>query len=302
MVTVWRSSWVMMIALLLWSCSQDTVYSPVTTPVVIPPAEIANIPAPVVRAEPRSKYGNPASYVVFGERYHVLPTARDYVETGRASWYGPGFHEKLTSTRESYDMHAMTAAHKTLPIPCFVEVTNLENGRRIIVRVNDRGPFVAGRIIDLSYAAAHKLDMVEAGTIPVRVVALTTPTNQVVNYEKLAGNPGLPRQTYDVPANTTAVDSSSNIATHSDTNYSSTPSVIFLQLGAFANQDNALALQEKLTNQLEQGVMVFSDTNSGRLLHRVQIGPLADPATAELTKDRLWRLGYHDVKIIGTVE
>jgi rare lipoprotein A len=128
-----------------------------------------DIPDAVPREEPLAAYGNPDTYKVYGTSYHVMRSARGYSEKGIASWYGPDFHGKRTSTREPYDMHAMTAAHKTLPLPCYVRVTNLENGRQAVVRVNDRGPFVGDRIIDLSYAAAQKLCVVANGTAMVKV-------------------------------------------------------------------------------------------------------------------------------------
>src|ERR1019366_1818238 len=121
-------------------------------------------------------YGNPPFYEVFGKRYYVLPSSADYVEIGVASWYGPGFHEIRTSTHEPYDMYGMTAAHKTLPLPAYVRVTNLQNGRSVVVRVNDRGPFVGNRIIDLSYTAAAKLDMLRNGTAMVEVRSIDSPT------------------------------------------------------------------------------------------------------------------------------
>ena len=131
------------------------------------------IPDAVPRAEPRGTRGNPPFYEVFGKRYYVMASSDGWVERGTASWYGPGFHAASTSLGERYDMYAMTAAHKTLPIPCYAEVTNLRNGRRVVVRINDRGPFVGDRIIDLSYTAAAKLDMLLAGTAPVEVRVLT---------------------------------------------------------------------------------------------------------------------------------
>lgn len=127
---------------------------------------------PMPGEEPRSKYGNPPSYEVNGETYHVLPTARGYQERGRASWYGEDFHGKRTSSGEPYNMHAMTAAHRTLPLPTYVRVTNVENAREIIVRVNDRGPFVEDRVIDLSYAAATELGLIRNGTGEVEVTAI----------------------------------------------------------------------------------------------------------------------------------
>jgi len=119
--------------------------------------------------EPLSRYGNPSSYEIKGVRYHLLNSNENYREVGKASWYGNKFHGRLTSNREIYNMYEMTAAHKTLPIPCYVEVTNLENGRKAIVRVNDRGPFIEDRIIDLSYAAATKLGVLDNGTATVLV-------------------------------------------------------------------------------------------------------------------------------------
>ena len=122
--------------------------------------------------EQPSRYGNMESYVVFGERYYVRDSSKGYDETGYASWYGKKFHGRLTSNREKYDMYEVSAAHKTLPLPSYVEVTNLDNGRKLVVRVNDRGPFHDGRIIDLSYKAADMLDIVNKGVQKVRVVAL----------------------------------------------------------------------------------------------------------------------------------
>jgi rare lipoprotein A len=118
--------------------------------------DVSNIPNAVPRDLPKSPYGNPKRYTVNGVTYHVLPTAKNYQATGIASWYGKKFHGRLTSTRERYNMFAMTAASPVLPIPSFVRVTNLRNGRSVIVKVNDRGPFAPNRILDLSYAAAKK--------------------------------------------------------------------------------------------------------------------------------------------------
>jgi rare lipoprotein A len=123
-------------------------------------------------AAPPSATGNPTSYVVFGQRYFVLGSSEGFQEQGYASWYGDDFHGKRTSSGVAYDMYAMTAAHKHLPIPTHVRVENLENGRNIVVEVNDRGPFVDGRVIDLSYAAASELGVVGPGTAQVRVTAL----------------------------------------------------------------------------------------------------------------------------------
>ncbi len=131
-----------------------------------------SVPDAVPRVEPRSKSGNPDTYVVFGKRYSTLPASTGFVERGVASWYGEDFHGKRASNGEPYDMFAMTAAHKSLPLPTYARVTNLENGRSVVVRVNDRGPFVGDRVIDLSWVAAAKLRLANKGTGMVEVRAI----------------------------------------------------------------------------------------------------------------------------------
>lgn len=148
---------------------------PDSTPDYVPDVDL--IPEPEVVAEPRSRVGNRATYTVLGKKYHVLQNPDGYAEQGLASYYGSKFHGRRTSNLEVYDMNAFTAAHKTLPLPSFARVTNLENGKSVIVRVNDRGPFHAGRIVDLSYAAAVKLGITQRGTGKVEVRALTPGTD-----------------------------------------------------------------------------------------------------------------------------
>jgi rare lipoprotein A len=135
-------------------------------------ADFSNIPDAVPKVEPKSQFGNPESYVVFGRRYRTMDSSDGYVARGVASWYGPTFHGRRTSSGEPYDMYAMTAAHKTLPLPTYARVTNLQNGRSAVVKVNDRGPFYADRVIDLSYAAASKLGVVKNGTAFVEIRAI----------------------------------------------------------------------------------------------------------------------------------
>lgn len=142
-----------------------------TTPDYVP--DVDCIPEPVVTAEPRSPVGNRSPYTVLGKRYHVLDRVEGYQEQGIASYYGAKFHGRRTSNQEVYDMYAFTAAHKSLPLPSFARVTNLDNGASVVVRVNDRGPFHEGRVIDLSYAAAVKLGITQRGTGRVEVRALT---------------------------------------------------------------------------------------------------------------------------------
>jgi rare lipoprotein A len=139
-------------------------------------ARLAKLPNPKVQALPRSKTGNGPVYKVWGKQYEVLPSAVGYRQSGGASWYGVKFHGRLTSSREPFDMYQLTAAHRSLPIPSFVRVTNLQNGKSSVVRVNDRGPFHSERIIDLSYAAAVKLGFHQQGTTQVLVEALAADT------------------------------------------------------------------------------------------------------------------------------
>ncbi len=295
MVKLLHASLLLTALVSLYSCTQ---HQPRTVP-VLTPEQVARVPSPIPRAEPRSKYGNPAKYEVFGVDYRVMNSARGYDQQGKASWYGPGFHGKLTSTRETYDMYAMTAAHKSLPLPCYVEVTNLLNGRQIVVRVNDRGPFVEGRIIDLSYVAAQKLDVIEAGTAPVRVRALTTPTQQVLNYEKLPdGDPGLARGALEVERNqpTQVAVSGNNTVIETPADYQVPTSSYYLQLGAFSEADNAYALQARLSQQTSHSVIVMADEYGA--LHRVQVGPIDNEPAAQRARQQFINLGYQQPKII----
>ncbi|HLY53758.1 MAG TPA: septal ring lytic transglycosylase RlpA family protein, partial [Steroidobacteraceae bacterium] len=195
-----------LIASMLAACASHPRRLPPSPPPApaAPPAGLAAVPDAVPRAEPRAAHGNPPFYDALGHRYFVLASSEGYDERGVASWYGPTFHGGSTSSGEPYDMYAMTAAHKTLPLPTYARVTNLRNGKSVVVRINDRGPFVANRIIDLSYTAAAKLDMVRDGTAMVEVRALT---------------PGAP----DVMGRSAQAP----------------PAALYLQAGAFADPGNA---------------------------------------------------------------
>lgn len=184
---------------------------------------VDHLPEPVPRREPRARHGNMPSYTVLGRTFRVMDSAEGFVERGIASWYGYKFHGRHTSSRELYDMCAFTAAHRNLPLPSYVRVTHLETGRSVVVRVNDRGPFHADRVIDLSYAAARRIGMVEAGTAPVEVRVLKGP------YQRVAAARPDPRPRGARPA--PAVDG---------------PQVV--QVGAFADRLNA----ERLAQQLAQ--------------------------------------------------
>ena len=244
-----------------------------------PPRDLASIPDAVPRPEPRSRYGNPPSYEVFGQRYYLLPTAEGHVERGMASWYGPGFHNERTSSGEPYDMYAMTAAHKTLPIPVYAEVTNLRNGRRVVVRINDRGPFVGDRIIDLSYTAAWKLDMLREGTAPVEVRVLT-PGRATPQQAATAPAPPPP----PAPAPTPGVEPGPIVNQ-------------WLQAGSFTQRDNAERLLATLAAHGITAARIEAHEAGGHVLHRVRVGPLSGRAELEDYVERLRLLGVPDARL-----
>jgi len=232
------------------------------TPAAIPapPAPGAQPPSPDAvpdaqpRAEPRSRNGNPPFYDVLGKRYYVLSSSVGYVERGVASWYGPGFHKVRTSIGEPYDMYAMTAAHTTLPLPTYVRVTNLQNGRSVVVRVNDRGPFVDNRIIDLSYTAAGKLDMLRNGTAIVEVRSIDPATAIAPAEVARAADTDVPPAAPGHPLQVRA---------------------FFVQAGAFSDPKNADRLAEKLRGGGYGTVFVRENEIAGRRMFRVRIGPIS---------------------------
>jgi rare lipoprotein A len=225
---------------------------------------VADLPGePTPRPEPRSRYGNTPEYEVLGRTYRVLPSSRNYRERGVASWYGKKFHGRLTSNREPYDMFAMTAAHKTLPLPTYVRVRNLSNNRSIIVRVNDRGPFAHNRLIDLSYGAALKLDIVKTGTSLVEVTAI-------------------------------------DFDAHTDTQDFSAPDrdgSVYVQIGAFGSRDNAGRLQSRLQDAGIKDSFVYIDQER-RDLFRVRIGPVRDVEYYDELTNRLETLGIRDQYLV----
>lgn len=233
-----------------------------------------NIPDAVPVFEQRTSAGNKSPYTVLGETYQVMPESTGYTATGKASWYGKKFHGYKTSNGETYDMYKMSAAHRNLPIPSYVRVTNLDNGRSGIVRVNDRGPFHSDRIMDLSYAAAVKLDMIRTGTARIRIEAIEPSNNAYAANE--ANKDTLPRNSKKAPAARPAP--ATTVATAKpDTDVPQKTPVAdgntYLQAGAFRNQDSALALREKLASLT--GMPVNVDSMQG--FFKVRIGPLADP-------------------------
>jgi rare lipoprotein A len=258
---------------LLAGCAgpRDTVYGGDTDGAPVRPPDVTRIPDPVPRAESRSSRGNPPFYEVMGRRYYVMDAADGYRERGVASWYGTKFHGRLTSSGEPYDMYAMTAAHKTLPLPTYVRVTHRGNGRSVIVRVNDRGPFIGDRIIDLSYAAAVRLGMHIDGTAEVEVEALE-------------------------PESAQAAPMVAAVSAEAPTEQAPRPTV-WLQVGAFSDEANAARLKDRLTGKGIADVTLLAEQRARHSIYRVRIGPLGAVDEAERMLDRVRELGIKDAHL-----
>lgn len=230
------------------------------------PVDVSHIPNAVPKHEKRTRAGNPSTYVVLGKRYHVLKSSTGFSERGIASWYGNKFHGHKTSNGETYDMYAMTAAHKTLPIPCYVQVTNLQNGKQVIVRVNDRGPFHENRIIDLSYAAAKKLGITAKGTglVEIRTVEPGQPAPPVTRVA-----------TNKAPALQTPI----------------AKPVLYLQLGSFIERNNAESLRAQLVLNNVHAAAIQQTTVDRHNIYRVRIGPLTTVEEADRIASQISSLG-----------
>ena len=223
----------------------------------------------VPKSEPYHPYHNGSrDYVVAGHRYHVLKTAKGYVKTGYASWYGSKFHGNETSTQERYNLYGMTAASTELPLPSYVQVTNLRNGKQVVVRVNDRGPFHSKRIIDLSYVAAKKLGFEDIGTAPVRVVGIDPKTWK--------------KEPLPQPEPTKTKSSTKNKG-------------IYLQVGAFTNQNNAKQLSTKLEKLTNKPTCIKRSNN----LYRVHVGPIANSTQSDKLKNVLKENGFNKVVVVN---
>jgi len=258
-----------------------------------------NLPADQVpRQEPLSKYGNPPSYEVFGKTYYTIPSSQGFVQRGIASWYGKKFHGRRTSSGEPYDMFGMTAAHTQLPLPTYVQVTNLKNGKQVVLRVNDRGPFHGNRIIDLSYTAATKLDIIREGTGLVEVRALdprnyhlaknNSETAIEVNAAEI--NPTITEQT---AGNVETIAVSLEPESNPDSVMEKDPQV-FVQVGAFGDRENAKQLQHQLSELNLGEVSISSITQNSKQLHRVRIGPLETVQSADDAVVELNSMGLND--------
>jgi len=234
--------------------------------------DVSHIPDAKPRHASRSRYGNPDSYVVYGVRYHVMKNSKGYRERGVASWYGNKFHGRRTSSGEAYDMYAMTAAHKSLPLPTYVQVTNLNNGRQVVVKVNDRGPFVKNRLIDLSYTAAKKLGISATGTGLVEVRAISPGRHPVKKQRQTTGK-----------TVTAALPGSLNM---------------YLQVGAFANRINAEQLQVSLQTLLSARVSIERMTQNQLPLFRVRVGPVASVSELDRMTELLGKQGIDSPHIV----
>jgi rare lipoprotein A len=248
----------------------------------------ATAPAPqgggAGRTDGHANHGNPPFYEVAGQRYYVLASAADFLERGVASWYGPDFHGHSTSSGETYDMYAMTAAHRTLPLPCYARVTNLANGRSVVVRINDRGPFVGNRIVDLSYAAARALDIVRTGTA---FVELRTIAPGEIGSEVAAAPAAAPASAPSEPAAPTAPVTAPVIA----------PVALYIQVGAFAEADNAQRVIDRLQSTGMPHVFTVMSAGNGRTLRRVRIGPIGTVEEFDQLAARLAALGYPEARL-----
>lgn len=233
-----------------------------TAPQRLPTA--AELADPIPRTEAFSRQGNRA-YSLFGEQYSIIENVQGFSEQGVASWYGRKFHGHLTSNGEYFDMFNMTAAHKSLPLPIYVKVTNLDNGREAIVRVNDRGPFHAGRIIDLSYAAAYKLGVTATGTANVRIDVVTPPMKEL----------GQPTTTAPQASETTTAIIAEQL---------------FVQVAATANRDNAVQLSSRLHDIYALTATLVERDG----LHRILVGPFTELEAARWL-DTLQENGYQGV-------
>jgi rare lipoprotein A len=273
------------VACLIACCSKPQLRKPVVDGAPIGSVDISKIPEPVPKFEALSRYGNHSPYRVFGKQYEVMSSRAGYKVRGIASWYGTKFHGNLTSNREPYDMYAFTAAHKSLPLPTYARVTNLDNQQSVIVRINDRGPFVGDRIIDLSYVAAIKLGIYKNGTGRVEVEAIdhggTSNAATVLAKPSVLGA--------SKPANTVATDGYS-------TQMARTEGGFLLQCGAFADFSNASALKLRL---MEGG---FSDARvmlGQDALHRVLLGPLISKDDAEQLAMDIVSAGFAPPKLLA---
>lgn len=279
----------LMLVLLVASCASTPTRSPSTSSGspnagrysmendsgVLEPIDLSQVKPVIPRREPRTAAGNKSPYTVNGRTYRVLNSEAGYSETGVASWYGRKFHGHLTSNGEIYNMFELSAAHPVLPIPSYVRVTNLDNGKSILVRVNDRGPFHPGRVIDLSYAGAAMLGYAGRGTARVKVEAVLPEDGPTQAPQRVAVAPTIADNTVEA-----AAEERLKIDQGRGNEY--------LQVGAFSSLDGARSMVARLSAMTSMQVVIHSDTAAnGAVLHKVRVGPLQDEAQARALVDNV---------------
>jgi rare lipoprotein A len=250
---------------------------------LIEPIDLAAIREVIPKVERRTQAGNKTPYVVNGRTYRVLQNEAGYSETGVASWYGRKFHGHLTANGEQYDMFQLSAAHTTLPIPSYIKVTNLDNGKSIVARVNDRGPFHPGRIVDMSYAGAVLLGYANTGTARVRVESIVPRDNVSQAAPSAPAVPTSPpitvRPIVDPVVSVEAVATERQLIEENK-------GAEYLQIGAFATENSARNLQSKLKTMTSMDVVIHSEAAAnGGTLYKVRVGPLADDAAVKALQD-----------------
>lgn len=248
--------------------------------------DMSHVPDAVPRYENRTIAGNKNPYTVLGKTYVLMEDERAYIERGKASWYGFKFNGERTSNGELYDMFAMTGAHKTLPIPSYVRVTNLDNRNSVVVRINDRGPFHAGRIIDLSYAAAQRLGITRVGTGNVEVEVVVPegdprPPLRMRKQDKVARDSGL-------------VSRSEAGSTNTD---SKLPDGTYLQIAAFGVEKSAKQFASSVKSTLKFPV-VISVTKVPNRLYRVRVGPFKDAQSIQVAREQLEKIDISEVHVV----
>ena len=233
-------------------------------PPLIASIDVASIPEPKAQPEPVAQYGNPESYEVDGVTYRVEPVGAGFTELGTASWYGRKFHGQLTSSGEPFDMFQFTAAHKTMPIPAWIRVTNVENDQSLVVRVNDRGPFKEDRVLDLSWAAAERLGFADQGTAKVRYEVLTVPTSDAA----LIANP------------------------------LAKPAQAIFQVTAVSTEIQAQKVAEQIRRAVPEDQATVRVESNGTGLFRVQVLPITDLKIERAIYEQLVALGWSPQRLI----
>ena len=260
------------------------------------------VPDAIPQVEAKSRYGNAKSYEVFGKRYYTLHSSVGYSQRGVASWYGKKFHGRRTSSGETYDMYAMTAAHKTLPLPTYARVTNLHNKRSIIVKINDRGPFHDNRLIDLSYSAAKRLGVLRKGTAVVQVEALdpltwNKPVPPTTTLEAaVPAGPSTPEEPLTPTVSAAPADSA--VLDSSTADEGQAEASLYLQVGACSVLSNAQKLSQKVGALADASTRISESADDVGQVFRVQVGPLGSVAEADRLTELLASAGFDNMYLV----